>query len=89
MWEYKGVTGPISTVEAIGKISPRPILLISGARSEYERAMQRKLYEAAGEPKTLWEVEEAGHAGSWEESPEEYKERIMILFKQALLADEE
>lgn len=86
--EYKGVTAPISTVEAIVKISPRPILLISGAKSEYERELQRKFYEFAGEPKILWEVPEAGHAESWSKRPDEYKERVLLLFEQTLLAGE-
>lgn len=88
VWEYRGVTAPISTVEAIRKISPRPILLISGTKSEYERALQQKFYAAAGEPKMLWEVPEAGHAESWRINPDEYKERIVELFKQGLLAGE-
>jgi len=86
--EHKGVTAPISTVDAIGKISPRPILLISGMGSEYERAIQRKFYEAAGEPKTLWEVTDAKHVEAWQKSTDEYKERILLLFKQALLVSE-
>jgi fermentation-respiration switch protein FrsA (DUF1100 family) len=88
VWEYKGVVAPTSTVEAIEKISPRQILLISGTNSEYEKELQRKFYSAAGEPKTLWEVPGAGHAESWQASPDEYKERIVLLFKQTLLANE-
>ena len=88
VWKYKGVTAPLSTVEAVEKISPRLILLISGANSEYERELQRKLYAAAGEPKILWEVPGAGHAASWKASPDEYKERLISIFKQALLENE-
>lgn len=86
--EHKGVTAPISTIEAVGKISPRPLLLISGAVSEYESAMQFKFYEAADEPKALWEVPNAKHVEAWEKSPDEYQERILLIFKQALLAGE-
>jgi len=84
--DNKGVTAPISTVDAIGKISPRPIMLISGAGSEYERAIQQKFYESARGSTILWEVPDAEHAEAWQKCPGEYKERIMLLFKQALLA---
>jgi fermentation-respiration switch protein FrsA (DUF1100 family) len=89
VWEYKGVTALISTVEAIEKISPRPVLLISGLESDYERGLQRKFYQAAGEPKTLWEVPGAGHAQGWTINPQEYKQRILDLFTQALLSGEQ
>jgi pimeloyl-ACP methyl ester carboxylesterase len=86
-WKHQGISAPISTVEAIERISPRPILLISGVQSEYEQALQQKLFAAAGEPKILWEVPEAGHAQSWGTNPDEYGERIALLFNRALLAD--
>jgi pimeloyl-ACP methyl ester carboxylesterase len=88
VWQHQGVSAPLSTVDAIERISPRPVLLISGMQSEYEQALQRKLFAAAGEPKTLWEVPEAGHAASWSTNPDEYQEKILSLFNQALLADE-
>jgi fermentation-respiration switch protein FrsA (DUF1100 family) len=88
VWKHLGVSAPISTVEAVERISPRPVLLISGTQSQYEQALQRKFFAAAGEPKTLWEVSEAGHAETWRTNPGEYEERIVLLFREALLADE-
>jgi fermentation-respiration switch protein FrsA (DUF1100 family) len=88
IWEQKGVTASLSTIEAIERIAPRPILLIAGTRSEFEQAMQRKLYAAAGEPKLLWEVPDAGHAENWSAEPDEYEKRIILMFNQALLPSE-
>jgi len=88
IWNLEGVTAPLSTIEAIKRIAPRPILLIAGTQSEFEREMQRKLYAAAGEPKQLWEVTDAGHAGNWNAEPDEYEKRIVLIFNQALLGGE-
>jgi fermentation-respiration switch protein FrsA (DUF1100 family) len=79
------VTGPLPLTEAIGKIAPRPILLIAGAQSEHEKDMQRKFLQAAGEGCTLWEVPEAGHTESWTKRNAEYKRRMIDFFDPALL----
>jgi fermentation-respiration switch protein FrsA (DUF1100 family) len=79
------VTGPLPLIEAIGKIAPRPILLIAGAQSEHEKDMQRKFLQAAGEGCTLWEVPEAGHTESWTIRNDEYKRRMIDFFDPALL----
>ncbi|MBN1318374.1 MAG: alpha/beta hydrolase [Anaerolineales bacterium] len=88
VWDGMGVAGPMPVTQAAAELSPRPLLLIAGIRSQYEQALNQKLYAAAGEPKTLWEVPEAGHAGAWRADPEEYKQRILSLFEQALLEEE-
>jgi predicted acyl esterase len=85
--ERQGVPAPLSAVEAIAKIAPRPLLLISGAGSRHERRAMRKYFAAAGEPKALWEIPETGHGGAWGARPAEYEERIVAFFDQALLAE--
>ncbi|MGB7539741.1 MAG: alpha/beta hydrolase [Anaerolineales bacterium] len=84
-WISLGVPGPLSVVEALGKIAPRPVLLISGTLGDYEREMQRKFFRAAGPGCTLWEIPEAGHTESWIKRKKEYGERMIAFFSQALL----
>jgi pimeloyl-ACP methyl ester carboxylesterase len=77
-----GTSDPISVQEAIAQISPRPIFLIGGGD---EQNMIEHHYHAAGEPKTLWIVPEAGHIGSSRARPGEYEEKVIGFFDQALL----
>jgi alpha-beta hydrolase superfamily lysophospholipase len=52
----------IAPVEAIGRIAPRPVLIIHGTRDRVIDVQDaRRLYRAAGAPKSLWLVEGAGH----------------------------
>lgn len=67
-----------SPVSVIGRIAPRPILLIYG---EYESEPGQALFEAAAETKELWIVPGAGHGGYQQAAPEEYEHRIMEFFE--------
>jgi alpha-beta hydrolase superfamily lysophospholipase len=65
----------------IGRISPRPVLLIHGDRDPYVSVEGvEALYAAAGEPKELWRVSEAGHRKVDEHRPAEYQERVVNFF---------
>lgn len=79
-----GVSDPVSVQEAIAKISPRPLLLIGGGS---EQELLEHHYAAAGEPKTLWIIPGAGHISGLSARPEEYEERIVRFFDQALLGE--
>ncbi len=72
-----------SPVSVIGQIAPRPILLIYG---EHEAVNGQALYEAAHEPKDLWVVPGAGHAGYYYAQPEEYRQRILTFFDTVFAA---
>jgi fermentation-respiration switch protein FrsA (DUF1100 family) len=82
---YTGVPVPLSVTEVIPRIAPRPLLLISTGRRGEQRLV-RRFYEAAGEPKSLWEIPEAYHAGGWHARPEEYAAKIVDFFYETLLA---
>jgi dienelactone hydrolase len=82
---YTGVDARlISPIDAIGQISPRPVLLIFG---EYEvdsgRAYEQ--FAAAEEPKSLWIVPGVGHGGYIQAWPEDYEARVIGFFNEALL----
>lgn len=82
---HTGVPSPSPLTMAVHDVAPRPVLLISTGRGSEQR-VARKLYAAAGEPKTLWEIPEAHHAGGWAARPEEYAEKIATFFNEALLS---
>lgn len=67
----------LEPAEAIGLISPRPVLLIYG---EYEAAQGEALYAQAGPPKTLWIVPGAGHGGYQAAHPQDYASQIINFF---------
>ena len=79
-----GVTEPVSVRDAMGRIAPRPILLIGGGIEQYRLEY---LLAAAGEPKSLWIIPEAGHIQGFSLRPQEYEERMARFFDQALLGE--
>jgi pimeloyl-ACP methyl ester carboxylesterase len=74
----------VSPVQVIHAISPRPIFLIYG---DSEQIVGTALYDAAGNPKTLWIVPEAVHAGYASAAPEEYPRRLTDFMEGAVQLD--
>jgi uncharacterized protein len=81
-----GIEMKTGTVEAIAKLSPRPLFLISSGQSEMSRILENHFFSQAGEPKEIWVIPEAGHGGTFAARPEEYADRIIRFFSQWLLA---
>ena len=50
-----------------------------------EKALTPAYYDAAGQPKTLWEVAGADHTGGIDAAPGEYESRVVGFFDRALL----
>jgi len=79
----------VDPVRFIGRISPRPVLIIHGAEDRQVPAEDaRQLYAAAAEPKELWIVPGAGHTGSLAQAPEEYVRRVVAFFNRWLVSEE-
>lgn len=71
-------------LEAIGRLAPRPILLIaSGAQDIY---FNRLFYQAAGEPKELWELPNGEHGPAILKDSHAYIERVVGFFNKTLLS---
>ena len=69
----------------VGKIAPRPLLLIHGRYDNLVPAAHaRRLYQAAAEPKTLWLVPGARHNKCAERGGYEYKQRLADFFRASL-----
>lgn len=80
--------GQIRPASVIGRISPRPVLIISDLADELadEPDDGERLYAAAGEPKELWQVAEAGHVNAFWRHPDEWVERVGGFLDQRLAA---
>jgi hypothetical protein len=82
---FSNQTPPTNLKELVPRIAPRPVFLIAAPNSANGEDLNRGYYEAAGEPKTLWEIPESGHTGGIEARPREYERRVVSFFDQALL----
>lgn len=81
-----GIPAARSLQKLVTQISPRGLLLISAGQGE-ETALNRIYYAAAGKPKELWELPAAGHINGLFAQPEEYEEKVVTFFEQALLVE--
>jgi pimeloyl-ACP methyl ester carboxylesterase len=70
---------------AIGKIAPRPLLMIHGGSDTYIKPdMAQKLFALARQPKELWLVEGARHNQALAIAGEEYHQRLLTFFQTHL-----
>ena len=76
-------------VLAVGRIAPRPLLLIHGEDDALVPIHHAELlYEAAGEPKELWRLPGVGHVGAYFADRPAYVARVVSFFRSALLVRE-
>jgi hypothetical protein len=76
---------PGNLTHLVGRIAPRPLLLIAAPNSKNGEDLNRVYYQAAGRPKTLWEIPESKHVGGLAARPDEYERRVTRFFDDALL----
>jgi uncharacterized protein len=69
----------------VGRIAPRPLFLIHATHGQGGEGLNTDYYEAAGQPKTLWEIADAKHTGGIDAHPHEYERRVVGFFDRALL----
>lgn len=75
-------------IDEIDQIAPRPIFIIAtGAQDGLEQRTSQRYYDRAGEPKTLWLIPETEHGGGLSARPQEYQDRMIAFFDQALLGE--
>ncbi len=71
-------------IRAFGRLAPRPLFLLQGeedGRTPPEEG--RRLFQAAGEPRTLWTVPGADHGEVAEVGGREYQDRVLAFFDGA------
>lgn len=85
-WRIGRSVSEARPIDVVGRIAPRPLLIIHGlADQQVPPDHSRRLFAAAGEPKTLWLVPDAGHGLSkWERDPAEYERRVVAFFREHL-----
>jgi fermentation-respiration switch protein FrsA (DUF1100 family) len=75
---------PTHLKDLVGKIAPRPLLLIAAPNSPNGEDLNRDYHAAAREPKQLWEIPESDHMGGLDARPQEYERRVVGFFDEAL-----
>lgn len=72
-------------VDCIGRIAPRPVLIIHGTEDAIVPVdMARRLFDAAGEPRHIWLVDGADHYDPLREHGDEGRARLLAFFDQAI-----
>ncbi|GHO45090.1 alpha/beta hydrolase [Ktedonospora formicarum] len=75
----------VEPLRDIGRISPRPIMIIHGLKDSIVDPRDAPLlYKAAGNPKELWLLPEADHCGAYFEDRVVYVEKLTAFFDQHL-----
>ena len=80
-----GTAPPPSLTDLVPRIAPRPLFLIYAGQGGGGEELNPDYYRAASSPKTLWEIDEAGHVGGFQARPSEYEQRVTRFFDRALL----
>ena len=76
----------ISPMNDIAEISPRPVYIVQGTGDTVAPPdAGKKLYEAAGEPRFLWEAENIKHLSIYLDNPRRYQRRLLAFFNEWLL----
>jgi uncharacterized protein len=83
---FGNASPPEHLIDQVGEIAPRAMFLIYAPRIDNgdEERFGRAYYRAAGTPKAIWGVPEAGHVGAQDARPREYERRVTGFFDQAL-----
>jgi fermentation-respiration switch protein FrsA (DUF1100 family) len=76
----------VNPLHDISLISPRPVYIVHGTGDTVAPPNAgRRLFEAAGEPRFLWEAEGVGHMLIYLDNPRRYKNRLVGFFDEWLL----
>ena len=78
---------PPSLRSEVAKIAPTPVFFVYGEKGQggTEAVPNKGFYEAAREPKRIWEVPNGQHVAGITTVPEEYERRVVGFFDEALL----
>ena len=76
----------IDPLKDIARISPRPVYIVHGTGDTVAPPdAGRRLYDAAGEPRFLWEAENIKHLMIYLDNPGRYQRRLLGFFDKWLL----
>ena len=86
---FSSTLPPPSLKSEVARIAPTSTFLIYGENGQggTEEKPNKGFYEAAREPKQIWEVPNAQHIAGITTEPAEYERRVIGFFDRALLGD--
>jgi fermentation-respiration switch protein FrsA (DUF1100 family) len=76
---------PPSLEDLVPRISPNAVFFVYTRPGQGGEGLNPAYYEAAMEPKALWEVPGADHTGGIDAQPQEYERRVVAFFDRELL----
>ncbi len=83
------IPAPPAMIEIIGNIAPRPIYLVGGGNPHpyfgSEASRMQRFAQYAGDNAQVWIIPEATHCDGPSQRPQEYAQRLVRFFDQALL----
>jgi alpha/beta superfamily hydrolase len=83
-----GTPPPPSLHDLVQEIAPRPVFFIYAEHGVGSEDLNTDFYRAAGEPKQLWRVADAGHTNGMKAQPRAYEQRVVGFLDHALLGKE-
>lgn len=84
-WFPFGIEKGHDPIDCIGRISPTPILIMHGKDDRIvPPSMGRRLFDAASEPKELWQVDATDHMEVWDTHREEAIAKFIEFCNRAL-----
>ena len=78
---------PPSLEDLAARISPRAVFLIYAERGQGGEELNPTYFDAAREPKSIWQVPGSGHTGGFSAQPQDYERRVVGFFDEALGVD--
>ncbi len=76
----------VNPLNDISRISPRPVYIVQGMEDTVAPpASGEKLFNAAGEPRYLWERKNVPHLSMYLDNPRRYQKRLVDFFDEWLL----
>jgi poly(3-hydroxybutyrate) depolymerase len=78
---------PQGLTEAVRRIAPRPVLLITGTEGNDDEELNAVYQRAGGPSFARWDIPGAGHTGGLATARREYEQRVASFFGAALLGD--
>jgi len=84
-WISQGNVAAVRAVDYVGRLAPRPLLIIYGELDDYLPSDHpQRLFDAANEPKEMWLAPGSGHAMARLDHPQEYVQRVQAFFGRYL-----
>jgi pimeloyl-ACP methyl ester carboxylesterase len=81
---FSGESPPPALDNAVSEIAPGATFLIYGEQGQAGEELNVDYFEAAAEPKEIWEVPGAGHTGGLDARPTAYERRVSAFFEHHL-----